>query len=405
MAEYEEFKICRLTELNENTELTEFPKFTELTEVTELTGLKELFEPAEISQLAAPVLVARKRSGLSAVTLVKWAAFWITSLGFLLKADDSKIQALLKDIKQITFQGRNSQSSLSTNFEAVVFVSEKRHAHFHQEIYRVDLITKKERRITFQTGTLAEPQILLGDQIAYLSTTDEDKELSDTVVPAAGLPRTEIYLSDDRGREIERLTENAGFDGAYDPGKNAFQLRFAIRWHEGQSQIVSFVNDGKNINTPKVVLSSTKARYVALDSIGEFLYWIEETGDLKEQSLYRMKLEKTGPITKVKRKLIDFAGKVERMSLVNEGKNIIFGFKAQDPDQSLIVSANLENKCAVSLLSLIDQVQFGSAVSKDSQVMLTYERKVRDETQVFLATVSADLATCQETAVKGVNFK
>jgi Tol biopolymer transport system component len=116
---------------------------------------------------------------------------------------------------QITFEGRNVISDLSTTGTQLLFSSSDRISHSHSQIYNLDLEALTEKRLTFQDGQVVKPFWFM-DKIIYSSTTDEIKERPLVLQKFSGLaqPSFEIYQSDIEGTEIERLTDRPGKDQA-----------------------------------------------------------------------------------------------------------------------------------------------------------------------------------------------
>jgi Tol biopolymer transport system component len=138
---------------------------------------------------------------------------------------------------QLTQSGSNDSPFLSANGKKVVYVSRNRPGHAHGQIYIYDLNTLKERRVTYQDGECRDP-IYLSDskRLIYASTTDELKEKPLLLRPkeaTATLPYTELYLSDESGSDIDRLTDADGFDGLPWP-----------RWDRPQSILFSRQQNG-----------------------------------------------------------------------------------------------------------------------------------------------------------------
>jgi Tol biopolymer transport system component len=133
---------------------------------------------------------------------------------------------------QLTQSGSNDSPFLSANGKKVIYVSRSRPGHAHGQIYIYDLDTLKERRVTYQDGECRDPIFLLDSKrLIYASTTDELKEKPLLLRPKetpATLPFTELYLSDESGSDIDRLTDVDGFDGFAWP-----------RWDRPQSIIFS----------------------------------------------------------------------------------------------------------------------------------------------------------------------
>lgn len=108
----------------------------------------------------------------------------------------------------------------------LLFVSWGRIDHANRQVYEMDLSTKKETRVTFQSGDVFSPQYLKENWIVYASSTDELKENptflksklkateDDKVTIAEGteIP-TDLYLHQLGEGEISRITKHSGFDG------------------------------------------------------------------------------------------------------------------------------------------------------------------------------------------------
>ncbi len=118
---------------------------------------------------------------------------------------------------QLTRLGINEAPSLSPDQKQIVFTSRKRANHLQQQVYILDLESRRERRLTFQDGDCSDPIFLnQGKQIVYASTTDELKEnpvLFQKKAAPSPWPPSDLYISDLIGEVILRLTNRAGFDG------------------------------------------------------------------------------------------------------------------------------------------------------------------------------------------------
>jgi hypothetical protein len=129
-------------------------------------------------------------------------------------------------LEALTEIGVNSGAIANANDSEILYTSEKRPTHRHSQAYSMNLITKKEQRLTYQDG---EVQGILSinsnRKLIYSSTTDEIKENpqiireyfeKELVKKEESSPWKfnpfELYIMDRTGSNIERLTTNRGFD-------------------------------------------------------------------------------------------------------------------------------------------------------------------------------------------------
>src|ERR1035437_8488881 len=102
-----------------------------------------------------------------------------TGLGPIPENKDGSLQVIIDE-------GDSSQAVYNTKGDKLLFVSKKRPAHVHDQVYEKDLITGIERRITFQNGSTFQPHYQPKDLwIVYSSSTDELKENPPLLNPAA----------------------------------------------------------------------------------------------------------------------------------------------------------------------------------------------------------------------------
>ncbi len=173
----------------------------------------------------------------------------------------SSVKQIAPGLTQLTSNGENYRPQLSPDGQRILFISAQRANHIHAQIYEFNLATNKERRISYQDGTIYDAVYdQTPDHILYSSNTDEIKEnpifirqalfraknnsqqnnptVSATPSPNAWppfldetfgdnfvekLPQTDIYYGSHDGREIKRLTTLPGFEG---------QLSLRPRSHE-----------------------------------------------------------------------------------------------------------------------------------------------------------------------------
>lgn len=124
-------------------------------------------------------------------------------------------------IVPLNLLGQNEKIAISPDGQKFAYISNERPYAKGTEIYEMDLILNKERRITFQDGLINSIKYLNPQQIFYTSNTDEIKEaLWSEPEPDSGsahnnLPAQDIYLSDTYGSNIVRLTKSPGFEGDF----------------------------------------------------------------------------------------------------------------------------------------------------------------------------------------------
>lgn len=175
------------------------------------------------------------------------------------------------------------------------FISSNRHEHTQPQAYRLDLKTKNLRRLTYQNGEVFEVIPMSNNQLIYSSSTDEIKEDPDyirgalaefkgekdqtlTVTDDLGqtLPRTEIYKASLDGNQIERITDNPGFDGDISLRGKRYELAY-VRWVGGipHSHVINIKTKNKSDVGPSNLWTSDPAYSPRQDEMG----WIEQTKD------------------------------------------------------------------------------------------------------------------------------
>jgi Tol biopolymer transport system component len=133
------------------------------------------------------------------------------------------------EVHQLTTVGSNSQISFSPIFNKLLLVRNNPLIHKTPQIYIKNMIDKTERRLTYNIGENMYPKFHpFKNWVAYSSTTDETTEkinvepvmkdlgLKKDVDPKAAVVAPplplEIYISNEDGSDIKRITRNKGFD-------------------------------------------------------------------------------------------------------------------------------------------------------------------------------------------------
>ena len=185
-----------------------------------------------------------------------WIGIFLTVLAFSGFAN-AKVVAPTPEqpdpITQLTTNGYNRQPLFVADDE-IVYVSRNRVEHKDPQIYKRNLITGKEKRITFQRGHIINGVWLSGNKkLVFASSTDEDKETPHLLkkyikrYPASidtefffhlNLKPTEIYSTKTDGTDINRLSYHPGFDAfpAYDDKK---RVLYFSRLENGKINIYS----------------------------------------------------------------------------------------------------------------------------------------------------------------------
>lgn len=101
-----------------------------------------------------------------------------------------------KNSKQITFFGDNDHPRFSNDGTRILYHSLGRTSHKGTQIYEMDLLTNKERRVIFSDGDAFDGSYISNYEILYSSTTDEIKEspLANKNFPKE-YPPSDLYMS------------------------------------------------------------------------------------------------------------------------------------------------------------------------------------------------------------------
>ena len=178
-----------------------------------------------------------------------------------------KLPTPFPGIMQITQLGDNSQAHFSFDGTRILFISRLRTNHKQAQVYEMTIPQMVERRLTFHDGDDLDPAYSPnGSHFYYSSATDEIKEESVAteklmrnyypeglakISPNSKSPSqpsellSEIYYQALSGREIERLTETAGFDAEVD-----------VEPKNDRHVVFTSMRDG----LPGVYLADTRAR-------------------------------------------------------------------------------------------------------------------------------------------------
>lgn len=203
-------------------------------------------------------------------------------------------------ITALTSVGESFSAKLSSSNQRLIFISAARAKHAQPQAYEMDLVSKQDRRLTFQDGEIFDLIYSPGDKgFFYSSTTDEIKEnpkfirdlknqmatgAPQNLPPSAStdlngreLPSTEIYLSSMAGDDIQRLTHRENFDGYLANGSSRNEVIF-----------ISFVNGAPHFNFLNLLTKGNRVFKIDADIVqglqasrdGQKLIWTQK---LKEE--------------------------------------------------------------------------------------------------------------------------
>jgi Tol biopolymer transport system component len=196
------------------------------------------------------------------------------------------------DGQALTSVGENFEGTFSPDGQKIAFVSSGRKQHRQGQVYELDLRTRKEKRITFQSALAHDPQYNpKGDSLLYASATDELKEdppllhdkkaEQDFTGPSQYLERTDLYLHHLPNLQMERLLKHPGFDGeARFNGHNSIVF---TRRDKADLAIYEKAVKGNIVHAIKG--AGLRSAQPAPTADGKTLAWIEYAADFKTSSL------------------------------------------------------------------------------------------------------------------------
>lgn len=299
---------------------------------------------------------------------------------------------LQKDVKQITFQGDNERPRFSENGSRLIYSSRGRGNQKNLQIYEMDLIRNKERRVTFQDGDAFDPSYISEMEMIYSSTTDEIKEspfLNRN--PSKEYPPADLYMSDRFGAEILRVTKQPGYDA------EAFLLPHATK--------PTVIFTSRRGEVTGIFHLDLKTAYVSLLSA--------ETGrDRRSPTLAPNKSSVAIIDTNLESKqqslqLVDLRTKQTTLLKSDEGQYRDLSFAPRSPDRLFysilrkgekkhqIEVYNLDTKCTQVVFKGTDSLMYPT-VSNDSKERVAFTRTFQDKKQIYIVDLPADLGPCLE---------
>jgi Tol biopolymer transport system component len=305
------------------------------------------------------------------------------------------------EAKALTSIGSNTGGIFSSDGKKIYFISQDRTNHNHPQIYELDLNTQKERRLTFQDGHIYDLAID-GRQPQYLwytSSTDEIKEnpafIRDSLAkmqpqsPATPdwknflqqkLPRTEIYKFNLTNHEIQRMTEENGFDGdlAFHPKKNEIAF-VSVRGDQKRIWRMN-LNDRKlSPLTPKALGVEDESPQYSPD--GKNLIWVRLKSDRSGTDLWLA--DQTGNTQQV---LLTGIGYILSPVWHPNGQDILFAANRDVATNYEIYSVFADGKC-LRRLTFHSKPETRVRISPDGNQLL-FTRQVNEQDQIFISAFS-----------------
>lgn len=294
--------------------------------------------------------------------------------------------------KQITFFGNSDHPRFSNDGTRILYNSLGRTSHRGTQIYELDLLANKERRVVFSDGDAFDATYINDNEILYSSTTDEIKEYP---LPNKNFskeyPPSDLYMSDLYGSEILRLTMQPSFDG------EALYLSHTakpyILFTSRRGDITGVYRlDLQNLPVTLISAESNKEkRYPAVTPDQKTLAWAEKDLNTGDQKII----------------LYDLKKKSTTVLKSNDGdyKDLIF---APRPPDRLFYSVlrkgqqhyqievfDLKKQCTQVVLKGQDSL-LSPAISNESAERLAFSRLFEDKKQIYIVNLPRDLGPCLE---------
>lgn len=169
--------------------------------------------------------------------------------------------------------GRAESVHFSADGKSLYLLISERPSHAAAQIYEINLVSGRERRVTWHDGDVESMDVGPGDRLLYASTTDEIKERPHpSERPSAQGQPTELYLSDRFGHQIDRLTRRPGFDGQVALSHKGDSMAFVAR--QGDRDVLS-VGRIHAKNTRTLAATPGRSRRSPAFGVDGSLAWLE----------------------------------------------------------------------------------------------------------------------------------
>lgn len=300
---------------------------------------------------------------------------------------------LAKGSKQITFLGDNDHPRFSDDGLRLLYTSRGRATHKGAQIYEMDLLKNKERRVTFSDGDAFDAIYMSEAEILYASTTDEIKE-SPLLNKSFNkdYPPSDLYMSDLYGNDILRITQQPGYDG--EPLFITHPTKPFILLTSRRGDLLGIYRiDLKHL--PVSLISAAKEkekRFPTMTPDRTQIAWVEKDLKTEEQSLVLFKLKGKIPFVLKKgeglyRDLFFAPRAPERLfySILRKGEK-----------QYQIEVYDTEKQCTQVVFKGNDSL-FSPVVTNESTERLAFVRLFQDKKQIYIVNLPTDLGPCLET--------
>lgn len=301
---------------------------------------------------------------------------------------------LAKGSKQLTFLGENDRPRFSQDNTRLIYTSRSRATHKGSQLYELDIISNKERRVTFSDGDAFDGSYLSESEILYASTTDEIKErplLNQNF--NKDFPPADIYMSDLFGTEILRLTQQPGFDG--DPLFVPHPTKPFILFSSRRGDLLGVYRlDLKHLPVSLVSAEKEKEkRNPSLSPDRTQLFWFENNLKTGEQSLVLYKLKEKIPFV-----LKSGEGAYRDLFVAPRPPVRIFYSILRKGDKHYQIEVyDHEKQCTQVVFKGSDSLS-SPAISNEINERMAFVRLFQDKKQIYLAPLPTDLGPCLETA-------
>lgn len=292
--------------------------------------------------------------------------------------------------QMLTQSGENFNAAFSSNGKKLLFSSRNRPQHLQAQVYEFNLENKKEKRLTHQDGEVIEGRFLGENKLIYVSTTDEQKEdlnalvknitkSSSSEIPTiiqennSNLP-TEIYLANNDGSHIQRITDAKGFDGfTSNPANNKDIVYTSYRSGSGELYLYNSLTGKQQKLLPNIGANSEGQH----SADGKMLVWVNKN---KSENTTRLMIGNSlggNPLAlKIK------PGLHQSPSFSPDGRILIFSSNFEDPINSEIYAYDLAAECTRKVTRSLAQDRAPSFSPDGKKVLFTSTRSGQD--QIYL---------------------
>lgn len=295
---------------------------------------------------------------------------------------------LSKGSKQLTFLGDNERPRFSADGTKLLYVSRQRTAHKGAQVYELDLVKNKERRVTFSDGDAFDPVYISDTEIIYASTTDEIKENPIAPIDKSS-PPSELYMSDLYGAEILRLNVQPGYDAEPIFVQHDSKPYIVFSSHRGDLAGI-YRLDLKNLPVSFLSVEKGKERKTpAISPDNKQLAWIEKDLQTQEQSIVLFTLK--GKISLVLKK-----GEGDYRDLFWSPRvpnRLFYSILRKGEKIYQIESLLLETGCTQLVFKGTDSLLYPT-LSNESPERLAFARVFQDKKQIYMVPLPQDLGPC-----------